>query len=73
MAAVNYKQVACFLTPRQHEDLKKLSAKTLVPLQVILRQAVDGILLEYKLRPNKYRGEYIDTRIAGLAKKRGKR
>ncbi|MGC2459890.1 MAG: ribbon-helix-helix domain-containing protein [Steroidobacteraceae bacterium] len=73
MAAVNYKQIACFLTPGQHEELKRLSAETLVPMQVILRQAVDKILAEYKIRPKSYRDEHINARLAALAKKRGKR
>lgn len=73
MAAVNYKPIACYLTPAQHRVLKRLSAKTLVPMQVILRQAVDTILAEYRIRPNKYRDEYINTRLARLPGKRGKR
>ena len=72
MAAVNYKPIACYLTPVQHEKLKRLSAKTLVPMQVILRQAVDTILAEYKVRPDKYREEYVNTRLARLPKGRSK-
>jgi hypothetical protein len=53
--------------------LKRLSAETLIPMQVILRQAVDKILADYKMRPKKYRDEYIRARIARLAKKRVKR
>jgi hypothetical protein len=72
MAAVNYKQIACFVTRDQHDDLKRLSAETLVPMQVILRQAVDKILADYKIRPKKYRDEYIDARLARLPKEGGK-
>jgi ribbon-helix-helix protein len=69
MAAVSYKQIACYLTRNQHDNLKRLSAQTLVPMQVILRQAVDKILVDYKIRPKKYRDEYINTRLAGLSEK----
>jgi hypothetical protein len=72
MAAVSYKQIACYLTRNQHDNLKRLSAQTLVPMQVILRQAVDKILIDYKIRPRKYRDEHINTRLAGLSKKGGK-
>jgi hypothetical protein len=72
VAAVNYKQIACFLTRKQHEALKRLSAQTLVPMQVILRQAVDKILADYKIRPKKYQDEHISARLAELPKKRGK-
>jgi hypothetical protein len=72
VAAVNYKQIACFLTRDQHDDLKRLSAQTLVPMQVILRQAVDKILADYKIRPKKYQDEHINARLAGLSKKGGK-
>jgi len=72
LAAVNYKQVACFLTRKQHEHLKRLSAATLVPMQVILRQAVDIILAEYKVRPKSYRDKHVRARLAALPKKRGK-
>jgi hypothetical protein len=73
LAAVRYKQVACFLTHDQHDNLKRLSAESLVPMQVILRQAMDKILADYKTRPRKYRDEYISIRLARLGKKEGKR
>jgi hypothetical protein len=69
LASVNYKQIACFITPDQHSALKRLSAETLIPMQVILRQSVDKILADYKIRPKKYRDEYIRARISRLAKK----
>ena len=72
MAAVSYKQIACYLTRNQHDNLKRLSAQTLVPMQVILRQAVDKILVDYKIRPKKYRDEHINARLAGLSKKGAK-
>jgi hypothetical protein len=73
MAAVNYKQIACFLTRNQHENLRRLSAQTLVPMQVILRQAVDKILADYKIRPKKYQNEHINARLAELPKRGSKR
>jgi Ribbon-helix-helix domain len=73
MAAVNNKQVACFLRTSQHDDLKRLSAETLIPMQTILRQAVDKILADYKIRPKKYRAEYISARLAGLKTGRTKK
>lgn len=72
MAAVNYKQIACFLTRDQHNALKRVSAETLVPIQVILRQAVDKIVADYKIRPKKYRDEHIRARLARLSKKGAK-
>jgi len=39
-------QVACYLTRRQHKQLKTLTARTHVPISVLLRQAVDVILKE---------------------------
>jgi hypothetical protein len=73
LASVNYKQIACFLTQDQHHALKRLSAEALVPMQVILRQAVDTILTDYKRRPKEYRNANIRARLARLSKKGGKR
>ena len=50
MVAKRYKQVACFLTPSQHRDLKRLSDKTHIPMQVFLRRAVDEALVRYGVR-----------------------
>jgi predicted DNA-binding protein len=44
MSTTNVKQVACYLTPAQHEALKRLSAQSGAPLQHYLRQAVDQFL-----------------------------
>ena len=71
MAAVNYKQVACYLTVDQHHDLKRLSAETLIPVQKILRQAVDRIIADYKVRP-KTRAAYINSQLAKLKTKRAR-
>jgi hypothetical protein len=48
MTAKRYRQVACFLTPAQHEALKRLSARTRVPMQAYLRECVDLLLKKYK-------------------------
>ena len=48
MAAVNYKQVACYLEEEQINELKKIIAKTKVPMQVYLRYAVDELLRQYR-------------------------
>jgi hypothetical protein len=69
LASVNYKQIACFLTQDQHDRLKRLSAEALVPMQVILRQAVDNVLADYKRRPKQYRNANIRARVARLSKK----
>jgi hypothetical protein len=72
MAARNYKQIACYLTLDQHLDLKRLSAETLIPVQKILRQAVDGIIADYEIRP-KSRAAYINSRLAKLKTKRARK
>jgi hypothetical protein len=68
MSSVNYKPVACYLRPDQHQDLKRLSAETLIPFQRLLRQAVDKILVDYKIRP-KSRAASINARLAKLRTK----
>jgi Ribbon-helix-helix domain len=68
MGSVNYKPVACYLTPDQHRDLKRLSAETLIPFQRLLRQAVDNILVDYNNRP-KSRAARISARLVKLRTK----
>ena len=69
MAATKYKQIACYITPEQHELLRQLSDETKVPMQAILRQAVNMILGHYKKLPKSYDDEYVHSRILGI--KRG--
>lgn len=72
MGTVNYKQVACYLTSDQHDDLKRLSAKTLIPVQRILRQAVDRILADYKARPRNL-GASVNSRLTRLRTRRARK
>ena len=67
MAAINYRQVACFLTQDQHEGLKRLSAETHVPMQVYMRHAMQSLLADHGILP-RIIDEVLDARIAGLRK-----
>jgi hypothetical protein len=69
MAAVTYKQIACYITPEQHALLKQLSDETKVPMQALLRQGVSMLLGHYKKLPKKHDDEYASARIYGI--KRG--
>ena len=40
-------QVPIYMEPKQYAQLKKLSEKTRVPMQVYLREGVDMILKKY--------------------------
>jgi hypothetical protein len=71
MASTSYKQIACYITPQQHDLLKELSVETLVPMQAILRQGVNMILHRNGKLPKTMDDEYIEKRITGL--KRGAR
>lgn len=42
--------VPLYLEPQQHERVKSLSAKTRVPVQAYLREAVDDLLKKYERR-----------------------
>ena len=68
MTTEKYKQVACYITPEQHDLLKQLSDETLVPMQAILRQAVNMILAKYLKMPKTFDKEYFDSRMMGLKK-----
>jgi hypothetical protein len=48
MTAVNVKQVACYLTPTQIAELKRLSTASGAPVQHYLRLAVDDFLKKHK-------------------------
>ncbi|MBS0375328.1 MAG: ribbon-helix-helix domain-containing protein [Proteobacteria bacterium] len=50
MAAVNVKQVIAYLTPKQHEALKKLTARTRVPMAAYFREAIDDLLAKHKAK-----------------------
>jgi hypothetical protein len=71
MATTKTVQVACYLTPEQHEGLKRLSAEALVPMQIYLRYAVDRLLQDHHIVPRRVPDEMLDARIAG--RKRGAR
>ena len=68
MAATSFKQIACYVTPEQHRLLQRLSTETLVPMQAILRQAVNDMLYKYRMLPKRFDDEYVETRILGLKK-----
>jgi len=68
MAATKTIQVACYLTPEQHEGLKRLSADKLVPMQVYLRYAVDRLLQDHHIVPRRIPDEMLDARLGGLKK-----
>jgi hypothetical protein len=48
MPAVNLVQVACYVRPAQAKALRALSARTRVPMQVYMREAVDDVLRKYR-------------------------
>ena len=68
MVATNFRQVACYLTPEQHDRLRELSDETMVPMQAILRQAVNDILAKHHKLPKRVDEEYLSKRIIGLKK-----
>jgi hypothetical protein len=47
MAVKNVKQIACYITHDQHTALKALNARTRVPMQEYLREAVKDLLAKY--------------------------
>lgn len=51
MVATNVRQIACYLTPDQHEALKALSARTRIRMQEFLREAVDDVLKKHNATP----------------------
>lgn len=65
--ATHYKQVALFLTAKQHEGLKRLSAETFVPMQVYMRYAIQRLLADHHILPREY-NEVLENRVAGLKK-----
>jgi hypothetical protein len=44
---VNFVPIAAFVTPQQRDGLKALSAKTRIPQQALLREALDDLLAKY--------------------------
>jgi hypothetical protein len=69
MAARTYKQVACFLTPEQHEALKRLSGETHIPMQVFLRRTVDEALVRYGVKRKADADAFLDRRLLKLRKR----
>jgi hypothetical protein len=63
-----YKQVACFLTPEQHRDLKRLSEETHIPMQVFLRKTVDDALVRYGVKRKHSSDAFLDRRLLSLRK-----
>jgi hypothetical protein len=47
---VNYRVTPAALTPAQFDGLNDLSARTRVPKQVLLREAVDLLLVKHRRR-----------------------
>jgi len=47
MGQLKKKQVPLYLEPEKYAQIKKLSEKTRVPIQVYLREGVDMILKKY--------------------------
>jgi hypothetical protein len=43
----NLVQVACWLHPGQQQSLRRLSAKTRIPQQSHLREAIDDLIAKY--------------------------
>lgn len=66
MATKSYKQVACFLTPEQHDGLKRLSRETHIPIQVFLRKAVDDALVRYGIKGKGTKDQFLDRRLMDL-------
>jgi predicted DNA-binding protein len=50
MTVKNVKQIACYLTPKQHAALKRLSAASGAPVAYYLRLAVAEFLARSKRR-----------------------
>ena len=48
MAAKSMIQVACYLTRKQHAELRRLSKQTHIPVSIYLRSAVDKLLQEQR-------------------------
>jgi predicted DNA-binding protein len=47
------KQIACYVTPAQHVQLKQLSKATRVPIQAYLREAIEDMLKKYVKAPKR--------------------
>jgi predicted kinase len=68
MAVKELVQVACYLRPEQHANLKRLSDETIVPMQVYLRYAVDQLLEKHHLQARATNPEILDHRVRGMRK-----
>jgi hypothetical protein len=44
---INFVPIAAFVTPQQKDGLKALSARTRIPQQALLREALDDLLVKY--------------------------
>ena len=69
MVSKRYKQVACFLTPEQHQGLKRLSEETHIPMQVFLRKTVDEALVRYGVKRKADADAFLDHRLLKLRKR----
>lgn len=47
MPAKTHRQIACYVTPEQHEALKRLSARTRIGIASFLREAVEHLLARH--------------------------
>lgn len=68
VVAKSYRQVACFLTPEQHDGLKRLSKETHIPMQVFLRKAVDDALARYGVKGKDTNDDFLDRGLINLRK-----
>ena len=68
VTAKSYRQVACFLTPEQHDGLKRLSKETHIPMQVFLRKAVDDALARYGVKGRRTKDDFLDRGLINLRK-----
>jgi hypothetical protein len=44
---INFVPIAAFVTPQQRDGLKALSAKTRIPQQALLREALDDLFAKH--------------------------
>jgi hypothetical protein len=68
VTAKSYRQVACFLTPEQHDGLKRLSKETHIPMQVFLRKAVDDALARYGIKGKGSKDDFLERGLINLRK-----
>jgi predicted DNA-binding protein len=45
-----YTQISVYLTDQQDKDLRKLKARTRIPIAIMIREAIDAIIKKYMRR-----------------------